>query len=84
MLLNDFDDCAPTITPSAIFAIFPACFGVLIPKPTAMGIVLDALTTSIIDAKSVLISLLIARDAHGGNHVDKTGCLLRNLFNTLF
>ena len=54
-----FTIALPTITPSATFAIFSACSGVFIPKPTAAGTSVTSLISSKIDFKSVLISLLI-------------------------
>ena len=58
MLSVIFTIALPTITPSATFAIFSACSGVLIPKPTAAGTSVTSLISLKIDSKSVLISLI--------------------------
>ena len=49
----------PTMAPSEIPAIFRACSGVEMPKPMAQGISVFWRTTSTMEARSVLISLLV-------------------------
>ena len=49
----------PTIAPSEIAAILPACSGVDIPNPMAQGVFVFSLMTSTMEARSVFISLRI-------------------------
>ena len=49
----------PTIAPSEMSAIFFACSGVDMPKPIAHGTSVFFRTTSVMEARSVFISLLI-------------------------
>ena len=49
----------PTMAPSEISAIFFACLGVEMPKPIAHGTSVFSLITLTIEARSVLISLLV-------------------------
>ena len=49
----------PTIAPSEMSAIFFACSGVEMPNPIAHGTSVFSLTTLTIEARSVLISLLV-------------------------
>ena len=49
----------PTIAPSETSAIFLACSGVDMPKPTAQGTFVFSRTTLTIEAMSVFISLLV-------------------------
>ena len=56
---NSLTIADPTITPSAVSAIFFACSGVEIPNQIAAGILVFSRTVSTMDARSVLISLLV-------------------------
>ena len=54
-----YDEKALCHTMGGMMFACAACFGVLMPKPTAAGTLLLPRTTSMIEARSVLISLRI-------------------------